>query len=362
MVNSFSEIKEKFSERSTHKEKGMVNAGMNNDNLSVEIYEEEYEEEWDRFVTEHSVNGTFLQTRRFLNYHPRDRFEDASYIVRDKKGAVVAVCPACIRIDQGKKVLYSHMGSTYGGIIISTKWYKTNKTMEIVKCLEKKWRDDGFYKVVLKQTPSLFAVENQDLLEYCLYYLGYISYKELNLYVDFDGYNEDILSELSRRKRRNVYNCDKVGCICRKLTTKQDIEKFWHLLELTLQKYERKPIHTVEELFDFIINRLKDECEIFGIYKDNEMIAGSMMFYFNRIKVAHTQYLCANPEYNRLSPMTYTYYEMLCEMRRRGFDKVSWGIVTEDMGRYLNEGLVDSKEAFGSKHAVNITYEKNFND
>ena len=49
---------------------------------------------------------------------------------------------------------------------------------------------------------------------------------------------------------------------------------------------------------------------------------------------------------------------MLCEMRRKGFRRLSWGIVTENAGKYLNDGLVDSKEAFGSKHGVNITYQK----
>lgn len=333
---------------------------MNCDNISVEIYRDIYEKEWDEFVLEKSVNGTFLQTRRFLNYHPSDRFEDISYIVRDKKENIVAVCPACIRNDNGKKVLYSHMGSTYGGIIVNRKWYKTNKLIELIECLENEWKKLGIGKILLKQTPSLFAGENQDLLEYCLYYLGYESYKELNLYVDFDGYKQEILSELSQGKRTNVHNCDKAGCICRKLIDKEDIQRFWDLLALTLQKYDKKPIHTVDELYDFITNRLMDECEIYGIYKENEMIAGSMMFLFNKVRVAHTQYLCANPEYNRLSPMTYVYYSMLCEMRKRGYNKVSWGIVTEDMGRYLNEGLVDSKESFGSKHAVNITYEKKF--
>jgi hypothetical protein len=45
-------------------------------------------------------------------------------------------------------------------------------------------------------------------------------------------------------------------------------------------------------------------------------------------------------------------------MRKRGFRKLSWGTATEDMGRYLNTGLVVSKEEYGSSHAVNPTYEK----
>ena len=331
---------------------------MNRSGLFVTTYEKQFEEEWDQFVRTGSVNGTFLQTKHFLNYHPNGRFIDASYIVRDDKGEVIAVCPACLCTNDGKKTLFSHTGSTYGGIIVHRTWYKTHKVIDLLESLENRWRDDGIERVILKQTPNLLAEESQDLMEYCYYYLGYSAYKELNLYVDFAGYNEDILNELTRRKRRNVYACERAGCAYKRVVSRNEVALFHELLSLTLEKYNKKPVHTPDELYDFITGRLKDECEIFGIYKEGKMIAGAMMFYFLNTKVAHTQYLCANPTYNKMSPMTYTYYAMLCEMRKRGFHKVSWGIVTEDMGTYLNDGLVDSKEEFGSQHGVNITYQK----
>ena len=34
-----------------------------------EKYEDSLEEQWDKFITEKSINGTFLQSRRFFNYH-----------------------------------------------------------------------------------------------------------------------------------------------------------------------------------------------------------------------------------------------------------------------------------------------------
>ena len=41
----------------------------------IEWYENSYFEEWDTFIYERAVNGTFLQTRKFLSYHPKDRSE-----------------------------------------------------------------------------------------------------------------------------------------------------------------------------------------------------------------------------------------------------------------------------------------------
>lgn len=46
------------------------------------------------FVMYNSINGTFLQTRRFLNYHSKFRFKDASILFLFNEN-VVAVCPGC---------------------------------------------------------------------------------------------------------------------------------------------------------------------------------------------------------------------------------------------------------------------------
>ena len=43
-------------------------------------YEKKYEVKWDDFVLNNSINGNFLQTRRFLNYHTEGTFEDASLL------------------------------------------------------------------------------------------------------------------------------------------------------------------------------------------------------------------------------------------------------------------------------------------
>lgn len=330
--------------------------------LEVVLFSTEYEDIWDKFVMENTVNGTFLQTRRFLNYHPANRFTDASCLVFDEKKKLVAVCPACVKIEDGKKVLYSHAGSSYGGILIAFNNYKTDKVIEIIQTLEDYWRSARYSRIIIKQTPSIFSAENVDLLQYCFYYLGYRCCNELNLYIDFETYDEDILSEFSQGKRTDVHNCQKKGFYVRKLVSYDEIAQLHSLLSITLEKYNVKPIHTVRELYEFQFERLQDECECFGVFDKDTMVAASMMFYFNRVKTAHTQYLCADPSYGKLSPMTYMYYAMLVEMRKRGYKKVSWGIGTENLGLYINQGLIRSKEHYGSKHGINPTFMKECED
>ncbi len=321
-------------------------------------YKKEYEERWDYFVMNSSVNGTFLQTRRFLNYHPVDRFVDFSLLVLDQKGNITAVCPGCIQYENNEKVFFSHKGSTFGGIVIGNKAYSAEKVIEIIRCIEKFLGVNGFNKIIYKITPSIFCSESADLLEYVLYYENYEEEKELNLQIEFADYKEDVMDNFSQMKRRNIHRCEKVGLQFKPLKTKKEIEYFHEVLSINLGKYFLKPVHSVSELMLLKNEVLKEECEFFGIFIDNDLIAGALMFYFNNVKVAHAQYLCALPDYNKLSPLTYMYYRLIIEMKGKGFQKLSWGIASEHGGKVLNMGLTQNKEAFGSKHSINRVYLK----
>lgn len=82
---------------------------------TVRPYTPADEAEWDRFVMHESGNGTFLQTRNFLNYHPAGRFTDASLMVYNEHGGLGAVVPAALRLDGATRIFRSHPGSTFGG-------------------------------------------------------------------------------------------------------------------------------------------------------------------------------------------------------------------------------------------------------
>ena len=61
----------------------------------VRPYTETLADKWDAFVMSHAVNGTFLHTRRFLNYHPQGRFEDCSLMIYNAQ-ELCAVIPAAV--------------------------------------------------------------------------------------------------------------------------------------------------------------------------------------------------------------------------------------------------------------------------
>jgi hypothetical protein len=69
---------------------------------------------WDNFVGE-SVNGTIFHTRRFLSYHPEERFRDESLVFR--RAAKILVVAGGARTWTAGATAWSHRGASYGGFV-----------------------------------------------------------------------------------------------------------------------------------------------------------------------------------------------------------------------------------------------------
>ena len=321
-------------------------------------YTEEFEKEWDEFVLKKSMNGTFLQTRNFLNYHPKSKFEDASIMIY-QNGRLIALCPACIIYDEGKKILFSHKGSTFGGIIIKEDYYTAEKVLEIIRTIDE-FCEHQYDRIVLKNTSDLFAIESGDLLEYLLGYCGYENYIELSTYVDLQNTSEDILSDFDRNKKRNILKCEEKGLLFRELENDEEIRKFHQLLTINLSKYGVKPVHKAEELIEFRNYRIPDNVKFYGVFDGKKMMAAGMLFVFEKTGTIHAQNLSADYRFTEFSPITYLYYKVIESAKKQGFKKLSWGISTENAGKELNMGLIRNKESYGSKHDLNRTFIKNY--
>lgn len=323
-------------------------------------YSGNYESEWDDFVEKKAINGSFLQERRFLNYHPKSRFCDASLLFY-YKDMLEAVCPACMLEEGGEKIFYSHKGSTYGGLVVSKKIYRAELIFELIDYLEKYLKENGYTKCILKPTMNLLSRPSMDLMEFCLFYRGYKEYKEISTFINYQNYNQEVIYNLSQMKQRLVKKNIKAGVVFREFEEDNDILEFHDVLTGNLKKFNTKPVHSREELLDLKHNRISKELKFYGAYLDEKLISGTMVFEFEKYKCAHTQYLAADLAYNKLSPMSFVYYKVAELYMKKGYDYLSWGIATEDRGAKINMGLLKNKEEFGSEHIVVKSYEKQFN-
>lgn len=312
-------------------------------------YSHEQESRWDRFVMEDSMNGTFLQTRKFLNYHPEGRFTDASFFV-EKSGIVVAVVPGCNV--EGKFV--SHQGSTFGGPVISKDFYSGNKILEIVKDIDD-YIVQNFKSVKLKPTSPIFATVPTDLLDYALEHSGYSRHTELSCYTAI-AKDVDPLENCKRECRHNFRQSEKLNLTYGEIP-ESEMEKFYGFLELSKARHNTKPVHSLAELRD-LKKRFPEEILFRGVWQDGIYLSGMMIFYFRQAKVYHFQYLAPDDSKRETSATTALFVNAMREAAQVGCEKFSWGISTENGGAYLNENLYRFKESFGALPCVNVRFEK----
>lgn len=327
--------------------------------MTIQWYEEKYEKLWDDFVLHKSINGTFLQSRNFLNYHQAGRFEDCSVLVFNDKGNLAAVVPACVQHEaDGKKTFFSHKGSTYGGIVIDKKHYNATSLLEIIEKIEEVLKENNFNALYLKITPEIFCTEKPDLLEYLLYYKQYKEYAELNTYVDLEKYKSNILEQFNSTKRKHIKRLSKYPLQFNELTTDNEVAVFYELLKLNLKKHGVKPIHSLSEILDFKNVRLTNNVKFYGVFYGNKVKAAGMLFEFKNISVVHAQNLSTDPNDVEIDTIEYLYYSLIKEYSKRNYKYLSWGISTENCGKIINMGLIKNKESYGSTYSVNKSFYK----
>ena len=315
----------------------------------IQPYTREQESRWDRFVMEDSMNGTFLQTRKFLNYHPEGRFTDASFFV-EKSGIVVAVVPGC-SVDGS---FVSHLGSTFGGPVISKDFYSGNKILEIVKDIDD-YIVRNFKSVKLKPTSPIFATVPTDLLDYSLEHSGYSRHTELSCYTPI-AKGVDPLENCKRECRHNFRQSEKLNLTYGEIPD-CEMEKFYDFLVKSKARYNTKPGQSLAELQN-LKQRVPEEILFRGVWQDGIYLSGMMIFYFRQAKVFHFQYLAPDDSKRETNATTSLFVNAMREAAQVGCEKFSWGISTEDAGAYLNENLYRFKESFGALPCLNARYEK----
>ena len=324
--------------------------------LEIIRYTSDYEEKWDRFVLSNSINGTFLQTRLFFNYHPEGRFKDCSILVMQGSN-IVAVIPACETTEDGKRCFFSHKGSTFGGLVISKSKYNISTLEDIFQLIEQYLVDEGYECAYFKSTSDVFSKESTDLIDYYFYKNGYGTINELSFYIDCSRIEEDITKTWASGRRRDYKYSLNNNMEFRRLINDEELESFYSILNDNLARHNAKPVHTIEELKEFRDERFVDEVDFYGVFYENKLIAGTMLFYFGS-DVLHTQYLAQNAEYSHLFTMNFLNYNLIKLAKERGFRKFSFGISTEQKGKVLNTGLAVFKEGFGTQFCNNRSYYK----
>lgn len=326
--------------------------------LAVKQYTDEQENEWDAFVAS-SVNGTLMQERRFLNYHPPDRFLDHSLLFTENK-RLIAVLPAA-RIQQTAQIrqtaqsagLVSHPGASHGGFIIQPD-LSTKKSLRLVEALLEYCTDTGFAYVRLKPVPKIYQRGLADQLEFALRFSGFtIEYTELATALELQNGEEPFVKRtMSSPAFRNYQKALKSGL---SVVEEAAPDAYWPLLEKNLkEKHNTQPTHSLEEI-KLLRTLYPDRIKLFAAYKGTRLTAGVVVFLLNE-RVINCFYIAHDNRCQHLRPLNLIFAYLIEWGRKNSFHYLDWGISTEDKGSRVNTELFRFKEGFGGHGVLRESY------
>lgn len=307
--------------------------------VEVVRYNIAYKATWDNFVGS-SKNGTFLFYRDYMEYHAH-RFTDHSLLFY-RKGKLIALLPA----NEAGTELHSHEGLSYGGIVSNSRM-KATSMLSIFEAMQLYLKNAGFAKLTYKAIPHIY---HQSPAEEDLYALtqneAALIKRDLNSVI----FIEQPLpySVLRRRilKKAQKFNLD----------IKQSLmfDDFMSMeQELLKSKYKLRPTHSKEEI-KALAHRFPEHIKLYAGFEHDKMVAG-VIIYETQV-VAHCQYIGATERGKIIGGLDILFNYLLTNVYP-GKRYFSFGVSTEQQGRYLNEHLVRNKESYGARTVVQDFYE-----
>ncbi|SMD08743.1 GNAT family N-acetyltransferase [Sporomusa malonica] len=324
--------------------------------LKIEIYNQSHQKDWDNFIGT-SRNGTFMQQRTFLNYHPPGRFVDCSLMVYNSHGNLIAVIPAAQKMEGQKKVFSSYPGASHGGIIVDQK-FGTYEAMALVPLLTEYCKSNDFNAIQIKMVPRIYHFWPSDEIDFALRYYGFsISTNELATALPIKEL-ANASDHLIESTQRNIRKAQRLGVT---IEESNDLATYWGILTDNLkQKHHAQPTHTLAEITD-LTNRYPQSIKLSASFLQGEMVSGVVIFLLNS-RVINCFYIASNNKYQTLRSLELLFYKLISWGMEKGYDYLDWGISTENKGLMINQGLFEFKEKFGGRGILRESYYLDLSD
>lgn len=302
-------------------------------------YESTMEHEWSQFL-EASRNGTFLHSRKYLEYH-KDRFVDSSLLIY-YKNKLIGLLPASLQ----EGILSSHGGLTYGGLIVG-RHFHASYVVPVFLAVQEWCIDAGINKIIYKVVPHIYhrMPAEEDL--YALHNLGAkLIRRDLsttilieNCYPLTKG-RKSILSKVCRE------NMD--------IAPSRDFDEFMRIEANHLMvKHGAIPVHTGHEISK-LAESFPENIEMICAHIRGVIVGGVIIYKTHT--VCHAQYIGATDDGKNAGAIDACIRFILdnLELNIKWFD---FGISTTDNGKNLDVNLVGNKESWGGRSIAYDTYE-----
>lgn len=304
---------------------------------------------WEAFV-QGANNGTIFHERRFLGYHPQDRFQDHSLIF-EKQGKIRGLFPAVDLERDGRRMLISHQGSSYGGIVVEES-LSFRESYDLVEGLLRYAKQTGFQGVQMTLPPAIYQSRVSNYLDFALISHGFTYKKrDVSSMLTIEATPEENLAKFRSSHRTAVRKAVKQGVTVRE---SDDWSEFYELLKDNLKiRHGVQPTHSLEELLQ-LKALYPQRVRLFGAYHDHRLVAGVVNFTVND-QVVLAFYISHKEAYQHLRGVNLLFYEIIRWCQDQGFRYLDFGIFTVNMEP--NFGLGRFKENFGASGVFRDTFQ-----
>jgi len=301
--------------------------------LNIIKYNNSYLNIWEDFC-ENALFSTIYHTRKFISYHPENRFEDESILIYEDK-ELVCILPCCKKGDN----YFSYLGATYGGPVISKKYSKI-KYMEIIINKIFEYYDN---KIEFRIANDIYFKESIYSLYFLLSQKNKI-YTELSWYIRSDN---NFIDSISHKRNKNYFLkiLSNKDIICNYSDNEEDYINFYNILNKNLKiNHDSNPTHSLDEFLK-IKNLLKDKQRLYLVKNKNDILGGVYV-----IKVTdqcyYTFYISRNIDLDKSDvSIIYSMYKISEDAQKENVKYIDYGITTENYGKLINVGLSDYKES-----------------
>jgi lipid II:glycine glycyltransferase (peptidoglycan interpeptide bridge formation enzyme) len=308
-------------------------------------------EEWESFV-DSSDNGTIFHTRLFLSYHPEDRFEDASLVVK-KDNQILSLFPAVVIHRDGLKILSSHSGASYGGFVYKQD-LNLKEAFDIVESLLSYAKDLKCDRIQLTPPPMIYQTKYSNYIDFALVKNDFDYLKrEVSSVVQLDVPKDDLLSTYRAEARTAVKKAIKQGVVIAECDRFAD---YYEILKKNLKmRHNVNPTHTLDELMK-LKRMFPSKIRLWGAFLGEKLIAGVCNFSANP-GVVLAFYISHDEDYQEYRAVNLLFYEIMKRYKDEGFKFLDFGIFTVNMDP--NWGLGRFKENFGARGIFRDSFLKN---
>jgi hypothetical protein len=315
--------------------------------ITVKVYNDPLEDEWDRFIDSNTRNATFLHSRRFFNHNILNSKDDSSLLFY-KKGKIKAVLPACLREIDGQLIFHSHPRSTYGGFVVDES-IGVKDAIEIVQETIDFAKSKKVNEIIIRNPFRIFHQLPSDETDYAMWYHGFsLKSRELECAIRLNSKTESRYKDGTK---------DSIKKALATVTVKEsnEYERFWQLLNGNISdKFGKKPTHTLEQFLLLKSLVSDDKIKLMGGYINDVFVCG-MVLFICKPSVLHAQYIASDIEYQNSRPSNGLIDHIIKWGIQEGFDYLNLSMANEEAGRVINYGLFRFKEGFGGRGVLRET-------